>query len=123
MAKLNAAAHEIQLENLSFSYASRPTTAVLSHLNLTLKPRSITCIVGKSGAGKSTLVGVLGGLLQPTSGCVLVGGEVVVAARENDTQVRYLLLFLVQMRVIVCYTNQLHPVSIILRVLLSAHSR
>eukprot|EP01032_Pedospumella_encystans_P014020 gene14020-16120_t len=87
LAKLNAAAHEIQLENLSFSYASRPTTAVLSHLNLTLKPRSITCIVGKSGAGKSTLVGVLGGLLQPTSGCVLVGGEVVVATRENDTQI------------------------------------
>ncbi len=44
--------------------------------------------MGKSGAGKSTLVGVLGGLLQPTTGCVLVGGEVVVAARENDTQVR-----------------------------------
>jgi len=93
LTKLNAAAHEIQLENLSFSYASRPTTSVLSRLNLTVAPRSITCIVGKSGAGKSTLVGVLGGLLQPTSGCVLVGGEVVVAARENDTHVRPVLQF------------------------------
>lgn len=92
LTKLNAAAHEIQLENLSFSYASRPTTAVLSNLNLTVAPRSITCIVGKSGAGKSTLVGVLGGLLQPTTGCVLVGGEVVVAARENDAQVRPVLM-------------------------------
>lgn len=90
LTKLDAAAHEIHLENLSFAYASRPTTAVLSHLNLTLKPRSIACIVGKSGAGKSTLVGVLGGLLQPTAGCVRVGNEIVVAARENDMQVQIL---------------------------------
>jgi len=61
---------------------------VLQDLSLTLRSRALTCIVGKSGAGKSTLVSVLAGLLQPSSGSVSVGDEVVVrGGAVDDAQV------------------------------------
>ncbi len=41
------------------------------------------CIVGPSGCGKSTLLRVLGRLVQPTSGKVYIGGELLTAPRRQ----------------------------------------
>ena len=42
--------------------------------DLTLKGGEVTLIMGPSGSGKTTLLFLLGGLLRPTSGRVLVDG-------------------------------------------------
>lgn len=49
---------------------------VLEEINLAIEPRSHIGIVGASGAGKSTLVGLLLGWHKPSSGRILVDGEV-----------------------------------------------
>ena len=63
----------IHTNHLSFRYSSSQTN-VLSDINLDLKAGNFLAIVGASGAGKSTLVDLLLGVLNPTSGEVLVSG-------------------------------------------------
>jgi ATP-binding cassette subfamily B protein RaxB len=47
---------------------------VLENLNLAVEPGEYVTIAGRSGGGKTTLVKVMLGLLEPTSGEVLVDG-------------------------------------------------
>lgn len=47
----------------------------LRGVNLTVPRGEFLCVAGPSGSGKSTLFHILGGLLAPTSGTVLVGGH------------------------------------------------
>jgi ABC-type lipoprotein export system ATPase subunit len=50
-------------------------TVALRGADLVLYPGSWTSVMGPSGSGKSTLVHVIGGLLEPSAGSVLVGGQ------------------------------------------------
>jgi ABC-type multidrug transport system fused ATPase/permease subunit len=63
----------ITLENASFSYAGseRP---IFKDMAVSIRAGSITGIIGSTGAGKSTLVDLILGLLEPTTGRVLVDG-------------------------------------------------
>ncbi len=45
------------------------------HINLEVRQGEIHALLGENGAGKSTLMNMLAGLLQPTSGEILVKGE------------------------------------------------
>ncbi len=45
------------------------------HINLSVAPQEIKCIVGENGAGKSTLMNMLYGLLEPTEGKILIHGQ------------------------------------------------
>ena len=47
----------------------------LDHADLTIESGEIVALVGPSGSGKTTLCSIAGGLLSPTSGTVVVGGE------------------------------------------------
>lgn len=42
------------------------------HISFAVEPQEIKCIVGENGAGKSTLMNMLYGVLQPTSGKILI---------------------------------------------------
>lgn len=44
-------------------------------INLTLHQGEILALLGENGAGKSTLMRILSGLLEPTSGEILVKGK------------------------------------------------
>ena len=57
---------------LHYSYADTP---VLTDVNLTLTPGSLTALVGPNGAGKSTLLHLLQGQLLPGSGSVELDGR------------------------------------------------
>jgi NitT/TauT family transport system ATP-binding protein len=48
---------------------------VLDNISLDVRRDHITCLLGPSGCGKSTLVRILTGLIEPTSGEVLVYGQ------------------------------------------------
>lgn len=45
------------------------------HINISVAPKEIKCIVGENGAGKSTLMNMLYGLLEPTEGKIIIRGE------------------------------------------------
>ena len=48
---------------------------VLSDVSLSLAAGSIHALLGENGAGKSTLIKILAGVIEPTAGDVLLGGE------------------------------------------------
>lgn len=45
------------------------------HINLNVKKGEIHALLGENGAGKSTLMNMLAGLLEPTSGEILINGK------------------------------------------------
>lgn len=47
----------------------------LKGVNLTLYPGELTLLMGPSGSGKTTLLSILGCILTPTSGTVMIAGE------------------------------------------------
>jgi ATP-binding cassette subfamily C protein len=71
-------------EDLTFAYEPDLPPAV-HHVYLRLAPGESLGIVGATGSGKSTLVSLLLGLLQPTSGRILIDGEPL-AGRERGWQ-------------------------------------
>jgi lipoprotein-releasing system ATP-binding protein len=73
---VSAAPFVLEAEALTKSYpAPGGVLTVLRGLSLSLRPGSITAVVGASGAGKSTLLHVLGTLDHPTEGRVLYEGR------------------------------------------------
>lgn len=64
---------QLMLENVSFSYGEE--RAILNNVNLSLDAGDSIAITGPSGAGKTTLMKIMLGLLQPTSGRILLDGK------------------------------------------------
>jgi len=64
----------VRLEGVSYAYPAR-AGPVLDDVDLELRRGEIVALVGPSGAGKSTLAAIVLGLLAPTEGRVLRGGE------------------------------------------------
>jgi ABC-type multidrug transport system fused ATPase/permease subunit len=67
-------AKKIEVSKISFSYEGIERET-LSDVSLTVARGEAVGLIGSSGSGKSTLVDILLGLLEPTSGNVLVDGR------------------------------------------------
>ena len=76
---------DILLEDVRFSYPSRPDVPVLNGVTFAIPPRKHTAIVGPSGGGKSTVVALLERFYDPKSGDVWIGNK-----NFRDLNVRYL---------------------------------
>lgn len=64
---------EVRFDDVGFTYPGRSTPA-LDQVSFTLKPGTVTAVVGASGAGKSTLVRLLVRSHDPDHGTISVGG-------------------------------------------------
>jgi ABC-type lipoprotein export system ATPase subunit len=63
-------------------------TVALRGADIVLEPGTWTSVMGRSGSGKSTLVHVLAGLLEPSGGSVLIGGEDLTRLPAGERAVR-----------------------------------
>ncbi len=61
----------VEIKNLSFSRGSR---IIYDNISLSIPKGKVTAIMGPSGIGKTTLLKLIGGQLQPDSGCIMVDG-------------------------------------------------
>lgn len=62
----------LDIQNLGYAYDEHHT--VLNDINITLKPDTVTAVVGSSGSGKSTLARLLLRFFDPTEGTITLGG-------------------------------------------------
>lgn len=66
--ELPTVAGRLLLNNISFTYPSRPETPVIQNLSMALSPGKIVALVGPSGGGKSTVAALLSRLYEPDTG-------------------------------------------------------
>ncbi|CCF35719.1 multidrug/pheromone exporter [Colletotrichum higginsianum] len=66
---------EVQLQNVSFSYPTRPDVTVLDNFSLRVPAGKVTALVGPSGSGKSTIIGLFERWYNPTAGTVRLDGK------------------------------------------------
>ena len=64
----------IELTDLGYRYAGGGAAA-LSGLTLTLRPGTLTGLLGRNGSGKTTLLSLAAGLRRPTAGSLAVAGR------------------------------------------------
>lgn len=68
----------IRMENLTKTYGSGDMAVpVLKGVNLEIYPGEVVGLLGASGSGKTTLLHCLGAIIDPTSGKIELGGEVI----------------------------------------------
>ncbi|KAF0388106.1 P-loop containing nucleoside triphosphate hydrolase protein [Gigaspora margarita] len=60
----------IEFNDVSFSYPTRPDTYVLKNINLTIPAGKTTVLVGQSGSGKSTITQLIQRLYEPNEGII-----------------------------------------------------
>src|SRR6202011_2869297 len=68
----------LELRGIEAGYGEH---TVLRDVCLTVPPGTVVAVLGPNGAGKTTLLRVASGLLRPSAGTVLLGGEDVTRAR------------------------------------------
>lgn len=66
---------DVTMNNLYFSYETRPDVEVLKGVSVTIKAGQQIALVGSSGSGKSTLSALLLQFYQPNSGEILFDGK------------------------------------------------
>jgi NitT/TauT family transport system ATP-binding protein len=59
------------------------TVVAFRNVELNVRSNEVLCIVGPSGCGKTTLLRCIGGLLAPSSGQVLIDGQIVSSPRPG----------------------------------------
>lgn len=81
----------IKTENLSYVYGQKSTTytKALKNINIEVNKGEILGIIGHTGSGKSTLVQLLNGLLEPSSGRVLINGCDIKKSKEKRLNVKF----------------------------------
>src|SRR5215218_3384443 len=75
----------LQTENLVKNYkVGKMETSVLKGVSFGIEEGEFVAIMGPSGCGKSTLLHLLGGLLSPTTGKIIIDGEDLAAVSDAE---------------------------------------
>ncbi|KHF39285.1 ABC transporter ATP-binding protein [Halalkalibacter okhensis] len=80
----------LEIKDVSKDFGDGSSTIrVLKNINLTVKQGEFIAIVGPSGSGKSTLLSVIGALLSPTEGEIMIDHEVIqLQSKKRLSQLR-----------------------------------
>ena len=80
----------IELENLTYTYMpGTPFEArAVDDLSLKIEDGEFLGIIGHTGSGKTTMIGLIAGLLKPTSGRVLIDGDDIAAKGYDRKKLR-----------------------------------
>ena len=65
----------ITIQDVHFSYPSRPSVEILKGITITIEPGQKVAIVGTSGTGKSTLAQLMMRFYQPSAGTIRMSGQ------------------------------------------------
>jgi len=76
----------IEVKNITQSYGRE--VDILKDVNLTVREKSVTALVGANGAGKSTLLSVIANLIPARSGTVLLDGTDIRNIKIDETAKR-----------------------------------
>ena len=81
----------IRVENLTHTYGEGTPfcRSAVQDMSLAIRRGEFLGIIGHTGSGKSTLIQHLNGLLKPTSGRILLGGEDIWADPKKIRDVRF----------------------------------
>jgi len=84
---------------------------VLGNINFQLKRGSFVSIIGASGSGKTTLLKLLAGLIEPSSGCILINNSTPQSSRQNKK-----LGFISQNPALLPWSNVVENINISLKI-------
>jgi NitT/TauT family transport system ATP-binding protein len=70
--------------NMTFNVGKPNQTVALQEINLSIQPGEFVSLIGPSGCGKSTLLRLVGELIRPTAGEILVNGKSAHQARLDQ---------------------------------------
>ena len=88
---LNTQGKGIRIENLTKTYGQGDTAVhALKNVNMVVAPGEVVGLVGPSGSGKSTLLKCLGAVIEPTSGRMSLGQDVIYENGWNIKDLRAL---------------------------------
>jgi putative ABC transport system ATP-binding protein len=77
--------HSVDVRNVTLGYGSgAETTLVLKQVSLRLLPGQLTVISGPSGSGKTSLISIIGAMIAPDSGEVIVDGTDIARMTEEE---------------------------------------
>ena len=81
----------LQVKDLTYIYSIGTPFEhkALDNVNFFLEPGEFVGVIGHTGSGKSTLMQQLNGLLKPTSGQVLLGGQDIWSDKKQTRQARF----------------------------------
>lgn len=78
----------LEMKNVSFFYQTKESEIkALDNINFSLEEKSFSSLVGPSGCGKTTILSLIAGLLTPSNGEILLGGEKI---KQNDEKIGYM---------------------------------
>ncbi|HET7160866.1 MAG TPA: ATP-binding cassette domain-containing protein, partial [Burkholderiales bacterium] len=81
----------VTLENVSKQYGLR---VALAPVSMKIAQAQTTALIGPSGCGKSTLLRMIVGLVQPDTGRVVIGDEVL--GTQNVNRLRHAIGYVIQ---------------------------
>ncbi|ETS84302.1 hypothetical protein PFICI_02327 [Pestalotiopsis fici W106-1] len=64
----------LDVENITFSYPTRPGVTILDNFSLHVPAGKVTALVGASGSGKSTIIGLIERWYKPSNGTIKLDG-------------------------------------------------
>ena len=81
----------LQVKDLAYIYSIGTPFEhkALDNVSFSLEPGEFVGVIGHTGSGKSTLMQQLNGLLKPTSGQVLLGGQDIWSDKKQTRQARF----------------------------------